>query len=495
MTREISIAHLMDSSGVRFGTSGARGLVDAMTDKVCAAYTASFLQALEQRGEISKGTEVLIAGDLRSSTGRILRAVAYAIELRGHVVHHAGRIPSPAVALEGLSRGVPSIMVTGSHIPDDRNGIKFNTTTGEISKADEEAIRSQVVVLPNEFDDLGQLHAVNSPVLDAPQLAIGTRYVNRWLDAFPPALLDGRHVVVYGHSAVGRELLVQVMRGLGARVTPVGWSERFLPVDTEAIRPEDSALAQTWAAELSPWAIVSTDGDSDRPLLATATGAWLRGDVLGVLAARYLRADVAVTPVSCSTVVERCGAFQSVVRTRIGSPFVIEAMNQAVKAGAKRVVGYEANGGVLQATPLPIARGEELAPLPTRDALVGILSVMAAAVDAGVSLHELADTLPPRFTASGRQQNFPTDLTQHHLRRLEEGGLAAFQALLGSDFAEVVSIDGTDGQRATLRNGEIVHLRGSGNAPELRCYAEADSETRAQHLAQCVLGRAASTWT
>ena len=32
----------------------------------------------------------------------------------------------------------------------------------------------------------------------------------------------------------------------------------------------------------------------------------------------------------------------------------------------------------------------------------------------------------------------------------------------------------TDGLRITLTNGRIVHLRPSGNAPELRCYAEAE---------------------
>ncbi|MCB0384946.1 MAG: hypothetical protein KDD43_06105, partial [Bdellovibrionales bacterium] len=30
-----------------------------------------------------------------------------------------------------------TIMVTGSHIPDDRNGIKFNLSDGEILKHDE----------------------------------------------------------------------------------------------------------------------------------------------------------------------------------------------------------------------------------------------------------------------------------------------------------------------------------------------------------------------
>ena len=56
-------------------------------------------------------------------------------------------------------------------------------------------------------------------------------------------------------------------------------------------------------------AIFSTDGDSDRPLVADETGKWLRGDVAGILTARYCHAEAVVVPVSCNTAVERCGWF------------------------------------------------------------------------------------------------------------------------------------------------------------------------------------------
>ena len=42
-------------------------------------------------------------------------------------------------------------------------------------------------------------------------------------------------------------------------------------------------------------------------------------------------------------------------------------------------------------------------------------------------------------------------------------------------------VDRTDGLRMTLADGRIVHLRPSGNAPELRFYAEADSVQAAQN--------------
>ena len=48
---------------------------------------------------------------------------------------------------------------------------------------------------------------------------------------------------------------------------------------------------------------------------------------------------------------------------------------------------------------------------------------------------------------------------------------------LGFVDEKVASVDTTDGLRVTLQNNDIIHLRPSGNAPELRCYAESSSET------------------
>jgi len=42
--------------------------------------------------------------------------------------------------------------------------------------------------------------------------------------------------------------------------------------------------------------------------------------------------------------------------------------------------------------------------------------------------------------------------------------------------------DLTDGVRMQFKNGRVIHLRGSGIAPELRCYAEAESAEIAKML-------------
>lgn len=496
MIGTVKIRELMAESGVGFGTSGARGLVTAMTDAVCCAYSMGFLQALQRRGEIAPGSAVGLAGDLRPSTGRILRAVACGVEHAGYEVIHGGRVPSPAIALLGLDRAIPTMMVTGSHIPDDRNGIKFNKTTGEILKLDEAAIVEEAVDLPDWFDAQGQLlpKYANRPLPEV-DASVQKQYVRRWIDAFPNGFLAGRRVVVFEHSAVGRDIMVEVLGGLGADVVRVARSDQFIPVDTEAIRPEDVVSARAWAEEYRPFAIVSTDGDADRPLVSDEHGRWLRGDVLGVLTAKFLAADAVVTPVSSNTVAERCGAFAEVARTKIGSPHVIARMQQALSEGRRRVVGYEANGGFLTASPIDVPGGGQLSPLATRDPIIVMLGVIGSAVRSGRSVSALEADLPTRVTASGRIKDFPNSISGPKLAELSRGGISAMDALLSAVAGPFEQVDLTDGIRGTTRNDEILHLRASGNAPELRCYAEANSAERASQLVESALDALKRSWT
>jgi phosphomannomutase len=470
-----AISALMQSSGVTFGTSGARGLVTAMTDRVCYAYTVAFLQHLEQHGRCQPGAQVAIAGDLRSSTDRIMRAVACAVSDRGYMPVSCGHIPSPAVASFGLRHRIAAIMVTGSHIPDDRNGIKYNAPEGEILKSDEESIRNQSVLLPERFDAQGMLR---DGTLPATQRQAARDYVHRYVDVFPREMLAGKRLGLYAHSAVGRDIIHEILEALGAHVTRLADSDVFIPVDTEAIRPEDIALAASWAKEYGFDALLSTDGDSDRPLIADEHGRWLRGDVAGILCAKQLGADVVVTPVSSNSAVEECKAFSQVIRTRIGSPFVIEAMLRACQGSAKRVVGYEANGGFLTSSPISAPRGL-LPALPTRDAVIVHLSLLWASASSNRSLSAIVKDLPARFTWSDRLQNVPTQLSQGRLEELRRDGLPAI-AREFEVFGPLSTVDWTDGMRMTFASGAVVHIRPSGNAPELRCYTEGASEDQAR---------------
>jgi phosphomannomutase len=479
---QVQIAELMHESGVGFGTSGARGRIEAMTDRVCYAYTLAFLQHLEVA--MGRPRRLALGGDLRPSTPRIMAAVTAAVQDFGCELVYCGSLPSPALALFGMGEGIPSVMVTGSHIPDDRNGIKFNTPKGEILKDDEAGIRAQTVHLPpRRFDANGRL--TQAPGLPEPDPGATDAFVRRYLDFFRPGCLAELRVGLYEHSTVARDAFATVLEGLGAQVVRIGRSERFVPVDTEAIRPEDVELARAWVPTHHLDALVSADGDGDRPLIADEWGRWIRGDLLGILCAQFLRADRVVTPVSSNSAVEKCGWFERVRRTRIGSPYVIAGMEAELDSGGQRVVGYEANGGFLTATSVEID-GRRLAALPTRDAILPPIALLCSARTRGVSLSALCADLPARYTASDRLKAFPTRTSQQRIAALCTGESArdrrAIEAQFGPLIGAVAAVDTTDGLRISFASDEIVHLRPSGNAPELRCYTEAGSDERAREL-------------
>lgn len=462
---------------VGFGTSGVRALVADLTPSVVWAYTEAFLGHLRQSGQYS-GKDCVVAWDLRPSSPAIAATVG-AAAAQGFDVEWAGPVPTPALALRNLARACPGIMVTGSHIPFDRNGIKFYTPTGEILKADEAAIASwPLSELPAPGAMATSIQAAEQSFqrsLSLPSAAL-LAYQQRYTQLLPVDALNGLRVGVYQHSAVGRDLLAHILQQLGATVLALGRSEQFVPIDTEAVSPQDEVQAAKWCSDHHLHAVVSTDGDGDRPWVCDERGQFMRGDVLGTLVAHWLGASTAVTPVSSNTALERSGWFASTQRTRIGSPYVIEAMQNQAAQGRSGIVGFEANGGFLLQSPL-----HALSPLPTRDSTLPIIAILAMSRHLGVPVSTLPAQLPARFTRSGRIQGVPTAHSQALLQRLAQipADLAEFLSFTGS---APTQIDTTDGLRITLANEEIIHLRPSGNAPELRCYTESTGTKQAQQL-------------
>lgn len=458
-----------------FGTSGVRGLVSDLSDPVCYAYAQAFLRSIT-----SDSARVVVGHDLRPSSPRIAAACIQAIGDAGREAVFVGALPTPALAYFCTLRASPGIVVTGSHIPFDRNGIKFYRADGEIDKADEQAILDAEIAVPEA------LSPAPLPAVDGAAVAA---YIARYVAFFGEGALAGMRVALYEHSSVARDVLRTVLERLGAEVLSLGRTDTFVPIDTEAVRAEDIAQARAWAQAHRFDAILSTDGDADRPLIGDETGTWLRGDLVGILCAQYLQADVVVTPVSSNTAVEKCGAFRQVVRTRIGSPFVIAGMEAC--RGTGRVVGYEANGGFLLGS--DVERGAAvLKALPTRDSVLPMLALLVMARDRGCRLSQLGDGLPRRFTASDRIQAVPAGFSRALIARLGQDPARA-AALMAPDAGDVAGLDATDGLRVSFASGEIVHLRPSGNAPELRCYAEADDESRARDLCAACLARVAAS--
>ncbi len=461
---------------MKFGTSGLRGLVVDLEGRTSALYARAFAEHLLRRGLAAPGDRILVGRDFRSSSPGISATCIGALSRAGLSPIDCGTIPTPALALYGLTLGAACLMVTGSHIPDDRNGIKFYLPDGEIDKDDEAAISAIALALGDEEIDIAPGEAPDGSE------AAKSLFVARNAIVLSDNALSGLTIGVYQHSTVARDLFVEVLTGYGAEVVALGRSERFIPVDTEAVSADTVQALQAWAAEHRLDAIVSADGDGDRPLVADEHGEPLRGDLLGLAAARFLGAGVVVTPVTSNSGIEEAGSF-SVIRTRVGSPFVIAGMQTAssdvADASKAGIVGFEANGGTLTDSAFVVAGGT-LAPLPTRDSFLPVLAVLGLAVERGVPLSDLAASFHLPFAASDRLENVPIETSGALMAQLRASpeALATFVAPLGT----IADTSDIDGLRMTLSDGRILHFRPSGNAPEMRCYVEAETQAAATSL-------------
>lgn len=233
------------------------------------------------------------------------------------------------------------------------------------------------------------------------------------------------------------------------------------------------------------------------------------------MAARALGAEAAAVPVSVSDAVESTGLRTE--RTRIGSPWVIAAMKAMEAGGARKVVGWEANGGFL------VGSGWEsqgLPPLWTRDAVLPLLLALAEGRRVG-GLPQLFEALPARFRAAGLLDAVPPEVGHAILDRfsrpggtrgarfrgrpawLDQDGTErppsdhpeawdALQAELTHAFSAwgvqgIARADWLDGIRVETAAGQVLHVRPSGNAPQLRLYVTASDPSQAETLLQAGL--------
>jgi phosphomannomutase len=196
-------------------------------------------------------------------------------------------------------------------------------------------------------------------------------------------------------------------------------------------------------------------------------------------------------------------------------------METALATGKQAVCGWEANGGFLTGSNINI-NGRTLTALPTRDAILPILAILSIARRDNLPLIDIFSRLPKRFSraalikqfprASGlnivkrfspadesvktvvfnemtasmfidaNDQNIPGDPEQADAMNAVKTQLeTVFSAAVG--FEPIYRMNFVDGVRMYFSNGDVAHLRPSGNADELRIYAVADTQARADQIA------------
>ncbi len=424
-----------------FGTSGIRGDAQTLfTDQFCFDLGRTFAKFLSQHG--GSGT-VAIGADPRDSSPRIKKIVSLGLAHEGKKILDEGITPIPSMNYILLvdENIAGSIMVSGSHIKAQLNGLKFFAFKEEILKEHEVEINNIYLTLKDSivFSDTG-LEIVN-------ETRAKDEYIKR-LIALAKNFPRWSAVVDPGNGAQ-TEVVPEVLEKAGCNVIKLNadLTQQFLTRDTE-VESDFSQLKEKVKNESADFG-VGYDSDGDRAVFVDEKGNYIPGDYTGTLVAKYLQGKVVVTPINTSQVIDKIG--KEVVRTKVGSPYVVEKMK---KVGAS--FGFEANGGGI------------FPDMYSRDGGRMTIEVLNILASSGKKLSELISELP-RFYIERDKVEYKWELKDIIINEAK----SKFKG---------VKIEELDGLKIWLDDNTWILFRSSANAPEFRVFAESASADTAKKL-------------
>lgn len=482
---------------LKFGSSGIRDLAENITDKSAFAFGCGFYNFLVSNAYIQKGSKILGAGDLRPSTTRIMNALFLGYIHAGAAVIDCGRVGTPVMANWARcrdSKNLPGSMVTASHNPENENGIKPYLPGEEVLKEHEEAILKEVTSAyfsaPDIFDEKGMLvdQFVYLNVIDESQQAEND-YIKRYTDFFGENM-KGLKIGLWQQSAVSRDIVEKILIELGAEVVEIARAAdgEFVSVDTESMSESRRTMFREWVRKYSLDALISMDGDADRPIFVDSDGNFIPGDILNCEVSKYLELEAICVTASRNDAVDKELNDLDIIECKIGSPHIIKQMNE-VQNIYNRLAGFEGNGGFMFRKDLNVS-GRVISALPTRDCVLPVLCAIAQAVKLNVSTAELFSKYN-RVLIADKIKLFPTSFTKAVMEHLvpdsaleiDFSGELSGDHLLIKSFVEqyfdvkkvgkIKKIRYMDGVRVFVGDNSI-HLRASQNSPEFRAYINTD---------------------
>lgn len=426
-----------------FGTSGIRGDPERLfTNQFCFDIGRAFAIFLDRR---KASGPVAVGMDPRGSSPRILEAIETGLDSAGREIVEQGAVCVPA--MNWVLKIAPysgSIMVTGSHISANLNGLKFFTHQEEISKKDEAEIRT--------------IYQEVAKKIPFRKKEIDSKEENRASEAYQEMLvnlagkLSVKKIIVDPGNGAQSDIMPQVLKRIGLPVKEINASLQgeFISRDTETeeVLKELQEKVLEEKADLG----IAYDYDGDRVVFVDEKGQLIPGDYTGALIAKNSKTAFVITPINTSQVVEHLG--KPVIRTKVGSPYVVEAMKKNQAA-----FGFEANGGGISS---------EI--MYSRDAGSTTIKILKLLEQSGKKLSHLVATLP-RFYLYRLKIDCPMALNQ----KILDQAAGCFKG---------IKTETLDGLKIWLDNSSWILFRPSGNAPEFRVFAEAETKEKAEKLAK-----------
>ena len=415
-----------------FGTNGIRGDAKKLfTNQFCFDITRAFLKFLGQKK--IKPKVIVLAMDPRSSSDRIKKAVIAGIP-RNWQVWDEGIIPTPALNYFTKQKKAAGIMISGSHIEEKLNGIKFFVKNEEITKKDEKII-TRLYLQEKERIPYHKSRRLLKKSTQAKKM-----YVEMMIGLAKSNFGNFKVVVDPGNGSQ-TEAIPAALKKLGVKVVEINadLKEKILTRDTETedTFPELKRRVVREKANLG----IGYDADGDRAIFVDEKGAALKGEVSCSLVAKYSQEKVIVTPINTSAVVEHLG--KKIIRTKVGVLYVVEMMKKH-----KTKVGFESNGGYISGE---IFYG--------RDGGTLTIKMLNLLQTTGKKLSKLTAELPTYHTIKTKT-DCPREINPLILAKAKER-------------YQQYKIEDLDGLKIWFGQDTWMLFRPSGNAPEFRIFAEA----------------------
>ncbi|MDR2035533.1 MAG: phosphoglucosamine mutase [Coriobacteriales bacterium] len=442
-----------------FGTDGVRGV--ANQELTCEMAFGLGASAVEQLGNT-----LVIGRDTRISGNMLEAALVAGITSRGGKALLAGVIPTPAVAL--LTREMKAaggIVISASHNPPEYNGIKFFDAAGyKISPELEDQLEAGMRRV-NGREPLEE-EAGREPETLPVGTGVGAvvviedaleRYISHATDILTDENISLKELKIAVDCGNGASYYVapEAFRRLGAEVVVInnGGDGAIINVNSGS-----SDLGQLIELVKSSKADVGIahDGDADRVIAVSATGAEIDGDFIEAICAldrkatRGLPGNTVVSTVMCNLGFTKAmeDAGLQVLQTAVGDSNVLAAM---LEGGY--VIGGEQSGHTIF-----------LDHNSTGDGLITALMLLAALKRSGISLDELA---------ARTMKKYPQTLINVHVA--DKHKLDQSPTIASAVQEAETTLQASGGGR--------VLLRASGTEPLVRVMVEAAEKEIADRIA------------
>jgi len=452
------------SSPIKFGTSGWRGLI---ADDFTFANVRLAVTAIAEHVKTKTPNPIILVGYDPRFYSEEFSALAVTI-LEQHAIRTLlcdTFTPTPAIAYEIQRAKLDgAINFTASHNPAQYHGLKFSSSDAGPALPE---VTKDIESRAAKLFAAGGVPPVKSDTSKTEKTNLRENYLKRLQELVRFDVL----------AKAKSKFAVDALHGCGA-----GYLDRILPghgVSAETIRADRDVLFDGTGPDVSEenlaplrnlvlsskaTAGLATDGDADRFGVVDSDGSWVQPNLILALVYDYL--------------VESRGWKMPAARSVATSELVDAAAKSHGQTTFQTPVGFKYIGQLIREDKIALG-GEESAGLtirghvPEKDGILACLLVAEmTAARGGASISEQVQQL---FRKVGRSYS----PVRENLHLTDEQKAAAIQKsktdaskLLGRS---VKSVDRTDGAKFAFEDGSWMLLRLSGTEPLLRLYVEAET--------------------